>query len=141
MSTGRPPLKTVNGTWLVQTKNGWRDIKGMKAFWYDGHRFHYGFIKHVVEDRIQISVPSHNPGHDDKFRNFRIDEGGWNFDTQSHPMGVTPVATQKSMGPRCKRTRTGILPITGGPTQLQCVMRGPHSTCHFEILFDEQVTK
>lgn len=142
MSTAaRPLLKHVNGTWLVQTKKGWRDIKGMKAFYYDGKTFHYGFIKHVVENRMQIAVPSHVPGHDDKFKNFQIDDASWNFDVQNRPMGVSPRTIEKPLGPRCKRTRTGILPKTGGPTQLRCVMMGPHSTCHFEISSNEQVTK
>jgi hypothetical protein len=112
----------------------------MKAFYLQDMRFHYGFIKHVVENRIQISVPSHTPGHDDKFRNFQIDDGSWNFDIQHHPMGVSPRTIEKSTGPRCKRTRTGIHPITSGPIQLQCVMKGPHLTCHFENPSNEQVT-
>jgi len=142
MSTaGRPELKHVNGSWFVKTKKGWRDIKGMKVFYLDGKTFHYGFIKHVVENRIQISVPSHVPGHDDKFRNFQIDDACWNFDSQNRPMGVSPRTIPKPTGPRCKRTRTGIHPTTGGPIQLQCVMMGPHSTCHFENPSNEQVTK
>ncbi len=143
----KPPLKTVNGTVLVQTKKGWRDIKGMQVqlLVYEGDkpRFKYGFIKHVVENRIQISLPSYRPGQDDKFHNTTIDNPAWTFNYHS-PLAVSdsPRTLERlTSGPRCDRARTGVHPVTYEPILLQCVMKGSHSTCHFENPSNEQVTK
>lgn len=132
----KPPLKGVNGTVLVQTKKGWRDIKGMQVMLlhYEGDKpkFKYGFIKHVVENRIQISIPSYRPGTEDKFFNTTIDDTNWVFNHHT-PETDSPRTTEPSdTGPRCRQLREGIHPVTQGPISLQCVMRGSHSTHHYE---------
>lgn len=134
---GRPPLKIVNGTVCVKTKLGWRDIKGMCVTFLkyvdDKPRFLYGRIKHVIENRIQITIPTYRPGQDDKFINTTLDDSRWSFSNQEAPAAPSiPRTTPLNVGTRCDRARPAIHPQTHLTILLRCVMRGPHGTCHYE---------
>ncbi len=133
----KPPLKLLNGKVCVQTKQGWIDILGKNVMilrYVDSKpRFFWGRIKHVVENRIQITIPSFRPGQEDKFVNTTLDDPAWTFSNQENLVPVSsPSTIPLNVGTRCDRARPAIHPQTGLTVLLQCVMKGSHSTCHFE---------
>lgn len=128
-------LKVINGVVVANTKKfGWRSIIGFRVqiLRYEGDkpRFYEGRIAAVSGDKVQIKVPSYQPGKDDK--NFVVDfKDSWEIigPPIKKPVEV-PKLQEVEIGPRCLVIREAIHPKTGENLVLQCVMRSGHGAGH-----------